>query len=315
MNRRSLGSLICWAAIAFFGVLCPARAADPPKIRVLIVDGYNNHDWRQTTAMIQAILAPSGLFDVSVSTAPAKPGDPAWATWRPKFSDYDVVIQNCNDYQHPNVWPEPVQKDFENFVRNGGGVYIFHGAENAFLGWTEYEKMVALLWRKADYGTSIRMDANGKMVRIPPGIGSDTNHGARGDVLVTRLGNDPIHAGMPRQWLSPYMEVYYYTRGPAKHVHVLADAHDSKPGQGLLWPVEWTVSYGKGRIYVSTYGHIWPGDVQPVSMRCAAVQTLIPRAIQWLAHRPVTIPVPADFPTATAVSVRPPFPSLPQPAQ
>jgi len=315
MNRRSLGSLICWAAIAFFGVLCPARAADPPKIRVLIVDGYNNHDWRQTTAMIQAILAPSGLFDVSVSTAPAKAGDPAWATWRPKFSDYDVVIQNCNDYQHPNVWPEPVQKDFENFVRNGGGVYIFHGAENAFLGWTEYEKMVALLWRKADYGTSIRMDANGKMVRIPPGIGSDTNHGARGDVLVTRLGNDPIHAGMPRQWLSPYMEVYYYTRGPAKHVHVLADAHDSKPGQGLLWPVEWTVSYGKGRIYVSTYGHIWPGDVQPVSMRCAAVQTLIPRAIQWLAHRPVTIPVPADFPTATAVSVRPPFPSLPQPAQ
>jgi type 1 glutamine amidotransferase len=315
MNRRSLGSLICWAAIAFFGVLCPARAADAPKIRVLIVDGYNNHDWRQTTAMIQAILAQSDLFDVSVSTAPAKAGDPAWATWRPKFSDYDVVIQNCNDYQHPNVWPEPVQKDFENFVRNGGGVYIFHGAENAFLGWTEYEKMVALLWRKADYGTSIRMDANGKMVRIPPGIGSDTNHGARGDVLVTRLGNDPIHAGMPRQWLSPYMEVYYYTRGPAKHVHVLADAHDSKPGQGLLWPVEWTVSYGKGRIYVSTYGHIWPGDVQPVSMRCAAVQTLIPRAIQWLAHRPVTIPVPADFPTATAVSVRPPFPSLPQPAQ
>jgi type 1 glutamine amidotransferase len=310
MNRRSL---FFWLAIAFFGVICPARA-DAPKIRVLIVDGYNNHDWQQTTAMIQAILAPSNLFDVSVSTAPATPGDPAWATWRPKFSDYDVVIQNCNDYQHPNVWPEPVQKDFENFVRNGGGVYIFHGAENAFIGWTEYEKMVALLWRKADYGTSIRMDANGRMVRIPPGVGSDTNHGPRGDVLVTRLGDDPIHAGMPRQWLSPYMEVYYYTRGPAKNVHVLAYARDSKPGQGLLWPVEWTVRYGKGRIYVSTYGHIWHGDVQPTSMRCAAVQTLIPRAIEWLAHRPVTIPVPPDFPTATAVSVRPPFPSLPQPA-
>ncbi|MGB6198509.1 MAG: ThuA domain-containing protein [Candidatus Acidiferrales bacterium] len=282
---------------------------------MLIVDGYNNHDWQQTTAMIRAILAQqTGLFDVSVSTAPAKPGDPAWATWRPKFSDYDVVIQNCNDYQHPNVWPEPVQKDFENFVRNGGGVYIFHGAENAFIGWTEYEKMVGLLWRKADYGASIRVDDNGKLVRIPPGVGGDTNHGPRGDVLVTRLGDDPIHAGMPRQWLSPYMEVYFYTRGPAKNVHVLAYASDSKPGQGLLWPVEWTVRYGKGRVYVSTYGHIWPGDVQPVSMRCAAVQTLIPRAIQWLAHKPVTIPVPPDFHTATAVSVRPPFPSLPQPA-
>jgi type 1 glutamine amidotransferase len=309
VKRRSF---FCWLAIVFFfAALCPART-ETPKIRVLIVDGYNNHDWQQTTAMIRAILAPSGLFDVSVSTAPGKAGDPAWAAWRPKFSDYDVVIQNCNDYQHPNVWPDPVQKDFENFVRNGGGVYIFHGAENAFIGWTEYEKMVALLWRKADYGTSIRMEANGKMVRIPPGVGSDTNHGPRGDVLVTRLGDDPIHAGMPRQWLSPYMEVYYYTRGPAKNVKVLAYARDSKPGQGLLWPVEWTVRYGKGRVYVSTYGHIWPGDVQPTSMRCAAVQTLIPRAIQWLAHRPVTIPVPADFPSATAVSVRPPFPSLPQ---
>jgi type 1 glutamine amidotransferase len=88
-------------------------------------------------------------------------------------------------------------------------------------------------------------------------------------------------------------------------VNVLAYARDSKPGQGLLWPVEWRVRYGKGRVYVSTYGHVWKGDVQPSSMRCAAVQTLIPRALQWLANKPVTIPVPPDFPGANAVSVRP----------
>jgi type 1 glutamine amidotransferase len=110
---------------------------------------------------------------------------------------------------------------------------------------------------------------------------------------------------MPRQWLTPGLEVYYFARGPAENVNVLAYARDSKPGQGLLWPVEWTVSYGKGRVYVSTYGHVWKGDVQPASMRCAAVQTLIPRAIQWLARRPVTIPVPPDFPGTNAVSIRP----------
>jgi type 1 glutamine amidotransferase len=86
---------------------------------------------------------------------------------------------------------------------------------------------------------------------------------------------------------------------------VLAYARDSKPGQGLLWPVEWTVSYGKGRVYVSTYGHVWKGDVQPASMRCAAVQTLISRTIQWLAGKPVTIPMPPDFPGTNAVSIRP----------
>ena len=68
--------------------------------------------------------------------------------------------------------------------------------------------------------------------------------------------------------------------------------------------VIWVNSYGKGRVYVSTYGHVWKGDVNPPSLRCAAVQTIIPRAVQWLANRPVTVPVPKDFPGTNAVSVR-----------
>ena len=275
------------------------------KIRVLIVDGFSNHDWQQTTALIRGILGAYDQFDVSVSTSPEKTGDPGWDSWRPKFADYDVVIQTCNDISHGPKWPAPVQEDFEAYVRNGGGVYIFHSAENAFVGWKEYERMVGLCWRKADYGTAITINDDGTLRRIPPGTGSGTSHGQRGDVLVTRLGDDPIHEGMPRAWLSPDMEVYYYARGPAENVHVLAYARDTKPGQGMLWPVEWTVDYGRGRVYVSTYGHVWHGDVNPPSMRCAAVQTIIPRAVQWLAHRPVTIPVPPDFPGTNAVSVRP----------
>jgi len=33
-------------------------------------------------------------------------------------------------------------------------------------------------------------------------------------------------------------------------------------------------------------------------MRCVGVQTTVIRALQWLAKRPVTNPVPPDFPTA-----------------
>ena len=276
MNFRLL---FCSVALAFVSLICPAKA-DAAKIRVLIVDGFSNHDWQQTTALIRSILAPSGLFEVAVSTAQQTTNAEAWAAWRPKFSDYDVVIQTCNDISHGPSWPEPVKKDFVDFVRDGGGVYIFHSAENAFVGWKEYEQMVGLCWRKADYGTAIRVNDDGSLVRIPPGEGGGTSHGPRGDVLVTRLGDDPIHAGMPRAWLSPDMEVYYFARGPADHVEVLAYARDSKPGQDLLWPVEWTTTYGQGRVYVSTYGHVWRGDVQPAGMRCAAVQTIVPRAVQ-----------------------------------
>ena len=296
--------LFCSVALALISLACPAKA-DTAKIRVLIVDGFSNHDWRQTTALIRGILAPSEKFDVAVSTAPATTNDAAaWAAWQPKFSDYDVVIQTCNDISHGPSWPEPVKKDFADFVRAGGGVYIFHSAENAFVGWKDYEQMVGLCWRQADYGTAIRVNEDGSLVRIPPGEGGGTGHGQRGNVLVTRFGDDPIHDGMPRQWLTPGLEVYYFARGPAENVQVLAYARDSKPGQGLLWPVEWTVSYGQGRVYVSTYGHVWPGERQPASMRCAAVQTLIPRAVQWLAKKPVTIPLPADFPGTNTVTIR-----------
>jgi hypothetical protein len=199
-----------------------------------------------------------------------------------------------------------VEKDFERFVQDGGSVYIFHGVENALVGWKEYERIAGLCWRKANCGTSIRINDDGSLARIPPGVGVDASHGKCGNALIMRLGSDPIHAGMPRAWLTPEMEVYYDTDGPAENVNVLAYARDSKPGQGLLWPVEWTVNYGKGRVYVSIYGHIWKGDVQPTSMRCAAVQTIIPRAVQWLARHPVTIPVPSNFPGTNAASVRDP---------
>ncbi|MGA3034054.1 MAG: ThuA domain-containing protein [Terracidiphilus sp.] len=278
----------------------------------MIVDGFGNHDWQQTTMLLRGTLRSEGGFAVDVSTMPPM-ASAAWTAWRPRFADYDVVIQTCNDnggnglltgLKEKPEWPKAVKDDFEEYARKGGGIYIFHSAENAFVGWKAYEEMVGLSWRPADYGTAIQLTHSGEIVSIPPGTGRGTGHGARGDVLITRLGDDPIHKGMPRAWLSPDLEVYYYARGPAEHVHVLAYARDSEPGLGLFWPVEWTTTFGRGRVYVSTYGHVWPGDVQPPSLRDAAVQTIIPRALEWLARRPVTDPVPEDFPTATAVSIR-----------
>jgi hypothetical protein len=308
-----LRTILCLLTVLFAGVLPATAHASPHRIRVLIVDGFSNHDWQQTTRLLKGILDAAGEFDVAVSTAPDDPASNEWAAWRPRFSDYDVVIQTCNENgrngellglpRKPD-WPEPVKRDFAEFVLKGGGVYIFHAAENAFVGWKEYEQMVGLSWRPAEYGTALRVSDDGQIVRIPAGVGGATSHGPRADRLVTRLGDDPIHKGLPRAWLSPDMEVYFYARGPAERVRVLAYAQDSKPGQGLLWPVEWTTAYGKGRVYVSTYGHVWKGDVLPPGLRCAAVQTIIPRAVEWLAKRPVRFPVPKDFPGTTAVSLR-----------
>lgn len=316
MNLQPLKAALFFCTVTvFLSVAFPAFAkSQPKKIRVLIIDGFSNHDWKQTTELLRGILDRAGGFDVEVSTAPQAPDAPEWAAWHPQFSRYDVVIQTCNDNANNGMllnlkkkpdWPEAVRRDFVEYVRNGGGVYIFHAAENAFVGWKEYEQMVGLSWRDTGYGTAIRIGDSGKLVRIAPNDGRGTGHGQRSDVLVTRFADDPIHAGMPRTWMSPDMEVYYYARGPAENLTVLAYARDSDPKLGLLWPVEWTTNYGKGRVYISTYGHVWPGDVDPPSLRCAGVQTIIPRALEWLARRPVNFPIPSDFPGPAAVSVRP----------
>jgi hypothetical protein len=279
----------------------PATAAEPP-IRVLIVDGYSNHDWRLTTALVRGILEPTGLFTVNVSTAPATKDAPGWDTWRPKFSNHDVVIQTCNDLGGGAPWPGAVREDFEAFVSNGGGVYVWHAGNNAFKDWPAYNEMLGLGWRNKDFGWAVSVSADGQLNRIPAGTGLNTGHGDRLDTVVKRLGDHPIHASLPREWKTPDIEVYYYARGPAKNLEVLSHGFD--PKTQMNWPLEWTVPYGKGQVYTSTFGHVWKGDTQPARMRCAGLQTVVVRALQWLANRPVTWPAPPDFPTAEKISVR-----------
>ena len=301
-----MSALSVFAGSTLFAIAAiSARAADAaePKIRVLIVDGCSNHDWRLTTRSIRAILEPTGLFDVAVSTAPPTAASPGWDQWRPKFRDYDVVIQHYNDLGGGAPWPAEVRKDFEEFVRNGGGVYVWHSGNNAFPDWPAYNRMIGLGWRKTDQGVALRIDDDEQIVRIASGEGPDTNHGRRFDAVVVRLGDHPIHQGLPRRWKAANIEVYNYPRGPAEDIEVLSYANDVVR-TNMNWPIEWTVSYGKGRVYTSTLGHVWKGDVQPVTVRDAAVQTLLVRAIQWLAQRPVTFPVPSDFPSENATSVR-----------
>ena len=310
-NPFRLRALRVGTAAFFIAMTNHLAFADPPaRIKVLIVDGYSNHDWQRTTRLVRGILEPTGLFEVAVSTAPADTNDPAYAAWNPSFKNYDVVIQTCNDLGGRGpLWPAAVREAFEKFVHDGGGVFVLHAGNNAFADWEAYNKIIGLGWRKKDFGYALRINTNGAAEKIPPGEGPGTSHGARTDRVIHRLGEHPIHAGLPRAWKTPLIEVYTYARGPAENLTVLSWAED--PKTLARWPIEWTVQYGEGRVYNSTFGHVWRDEIDPVDMRCAGFQTIFIRALQWLARRPVNFPVPPDFPTEEATSLRP----LNEPAQ
>ncbi len=278
--------------------------AESRKSKVLIVDGFSNHDWRKTTAFIDATLFETGMFEVAVSTSPGEADAPGCEEWRPAFSDYAVVVLNMNNIQQPEIrWPQEVERDLESYVGGGGGLLVYHSANNAFPHWPEYDRMIGLGWRDKDHGPALQLQADGTIERIPAGAGEGTSHGPRQDTLVIRLNDHPMNSGMPQRWMTPDIEVYTHARGPAEELTVLT--YGRHIATDTYWPLEWVVDYGQGQVYSSSFGHIWKTDDGiPDRVRCVSFQTSLIRATEWLATGAVSYPVPDDFPSEDAVSLR-----------
>lgn len=309
----------------FFAALLLATVAlaatEPAKFRVLIIDGQNNHDWPPATAWLKTFLSASGRCTVDVSTTPPKETaatDPAWAAWsrqlasRGWFSDYDVVVSNFNGGHQANAtrWPADVERAFEAYVRSGGGFVSFHAANNAFLGWPAYNDMVGLLWRDKSFGPGLIIDDHEKIVVVPAGAGRGAGHPPRFTFQMTTLATEhPITRGMPKKWLHPSEQLTHGQRGPESVVAggeltILTYAHDDALGENE--PMDWVHTYGRGRVYVTMLGHTWKNEAPDnPNLHCAGFQTLFLRGVEWAATGKVTVPVPADFPTAEKISVRP----------
>ena len=275
--------------------------AGDKKIRVLIVDGQNNHDWRKTTPIMKKALEESGRFVVEVATylkSPSDdPGNVPSVALPPDLEKYDVVVSNFNASA---PWPKDFSIPLQDRVKSGKiGLVIVHAANNAFTGqWPEYDRMIGMGWRVNNYGDRLTLDAQGKELRVPKGKGPGAGHGSQYPFVVTiRDSNHPVTKGMPHEWLHCRDELYQGMRGPIENVRLLATAFadPSKGGKSSSnehEPMIWTVAYGKGRVFHTPMGH----DV--TAMRCVGFQTTVLRGTEWSATGNVTIPIPSNFPTA-----------------
>jgi type 1 glutamine amidotransferase len=275
--RWITGSL---ALIMLAGLPISASADSP--IRVLLIDGQNNHDWKATTPLIRQTLEGSGRFVVDVATSPAPDED--ISQFKPDFDAYAVVVSNYNG----KPWAEATQQAFEKYVSGGGGFVSVHAADNSFPDWSAYNRMIGVGgWggRNEKDGPYVRW-RDGKIVRDKI-EGRGGSHGSRHPfVVVVRDDQHPITAGLPEAFTAAQDELYAELRGPAENMHVLATAFSSPDtgGTGQHEPILMTVQYGDGRVFHTTLGH------DTTAMNGLAFQTTLQRGTEWAATGDVTFP-------------------------
>lgn len=266
------------------------------KLPILIVDGVNNHDWQTATRELKSILLATGRFQVDVATSPPRDApQEAWRTWNPAFDHYRGVLLNWNGgHQEDGLrWPPQLEAALLRYVRSGGGLIVFHAANNAFLKWTEYNDLIGLGWRKKEFGPSVIIGPDEKVITLPAGQGRDAGHGPRHDFQLTVLNREhPITRGLPHHWLQPSEQLTHGQHGPAAGLTVLTYAWSKDVDENE--PLDWVRTYGRGRVYTMMLGHTWPNEENP-NFRCRQFQLLLSRGVEWAASGLVTIPVPPDL--------------------
>jgi type 1 glutamine amidotransferase len=298
--RRILN--IFMAAVLSLSVL---SGCQDNKMKVLIVTGQSAyHNWEESHQILQEILENSDMFSVETSISPAKGED--MSGFSPDFSSFDVVVL---DYMG-DEWPEKTKKNFVKYVKNGGGVVVYHYSVAAFPGWKEYRDMIGLGWtgKEETSGTYVYYNGNGELIR-DNSKGKAGSHGPAHEFVVeVRDQEHPIVKGLPKRWLHPKDELYQQLRGPADNLTVLATAwaNPKLKGTGRNEPMLMTVNYEKGRIFSTVLGHVGKEDMHVSTMDAGFILTL-QRGAEWAATGNVTQKLPEDLPNIGSVFILPQY--------
>ena len=293
------------------------------KIKVLIIDGQNNHVvWPKSTIMMRQYLEETGLFEVDIMRTQYtwnaqrekeflplagvgetqdldKPkADPDFS---PDFEAYDVIVSNFG--WNAADLPDMTEENLEKFMKKGGGLVVVHAADNSWPEWQGFNEMIGLGgWgnRNEKDGPYVYYTNEGELVR-DDSKGSAGAHGPQHKIPITiREPEHPITRGMPENWTTTRDECYAMLRGPAKNMTILATGKDmsGKAPTDRHEPILMVIEYGKGRVFHTTLGHD--------DYSCESVGFIISltRGVEWAATGKVTIPIPDDFPTTDKATKR-----------
>ena len=248
MTTRTITSAALVACGLLLALGSPA-AAQPQPLKVLLLSGRNNHDWKTTTPALQKILDDSRLFACTVTNEPQK-------MTAELLGGYGAVVSNWNNWPKVNDrdWGKQAEEAFLDFVRQGKGVVMVHAASSAMYSWPEFQDLVGTWWKLGQTGHGPVHKFTVKIV--------DKSH--------------PITAGLEDFETTDEL---WHRMGTAGKLNVLAEAMSdkSKGGSGQVEPILHVRELGKGRCVNLLLGH----DAR--CMGSEGFKTLLLRSTQWAA--------------------------------
>jgi len=278
---RALGLLACLVALA--GLQTPAFAQNqikpqpvpggppgfkPPQqpaaprgpIRTLLITGHNNHNWQYTSRVHADTLAATGRFIVDITDDPA-----TFLADAKNLDPYDLLVLDYNDSHEPKRWGPKAETNFESRVRLGAGVVSLHAANNAFPEWTQYSRMLVMVWRDGKSG-----------------------HEPFGEFELQVPGTNVITARMPKT-VTVTDELYYGLVSESRYATVAwATSPTTRKAESLVV----TNEYGPARIVNIALGHVWVGDAaSKASVTSPFYRILLARSCEWAATNGVTLPL------------------------
>jgi len=237
------------SALVAIALLLPGFGAGAAPLRVLMLSGANNHDWRATTPVLKRILEQDGRLAVEVETnvAGMHPG---------VFSKYDVLLSNFNTFGQKNpgeVWNAEMRAAFVDFIRRGQGLVVVHAGSAVFADWPEFQQIAGATWGK---GTS-----HGRM---------HTN-----EIHLVASGH-PVTAGLMD---FPTFDEFWQNAQVAPGAQTLAEVIPKQEfgGTAKAEPIAFATKFGSGRGFTLLLGH----NVK--AMESDGFQNLLRRGADWAA--------------------------------
>jgi uncharacterized protein len=245
---------ILFCLILLSGMVLPAigQKSAPEGAKVLLLSGgrRQHHGYRDQALYLSGMLENTGRFQVTIC-------EDAAILETPAMSKYDLLIVNADRRDDEFKFSVGQQEGIFEYVRSGHGYVSIHGADNAAKDWLPaWKDMLGGVF--SHFGLPDGKTRKGSFVVKIADTSSSITNGLHDFNLTDEL---------------------YYQVQMMPDVQPLATIDF----QGTAWPVAWTRTFGKGRVFHTVLGHRDFGPEKDDPLRNANLGRLVVQGIDWVA--------------------------------